>query len=158
MNPDQSIRRVTILGAGSWGTALATLLAGCDRVTLWARHEEIAFSIRELSANQRYLPGIHLAENIDATSRLGDALKGADCIVFAVPSGGIREVAEAAAPHIPAGAMVVSAAKGLEDSTGFRMSQLIAAAIGSSERVVALSGPNLAVEVARGIPSASVAA
>lgn len=160
------MRRVTILGAGSWGTALATLLGRVERITLWARDADLVAAIRAERENRRYLPGIPLAENIAVTDRLPDALAGAECVVFAIPSAGMREVAAAAAPSLPKDALLVNASKGLEESSGLRMSEVIAESIAplsdpSSSplpRIAALSGPNLALEVARGIPTASVAA
>jgi glycerol-3-phosphate dehydrogenase (NAD(P)+) len=152
------MNRVAILGAGSWGTALATLLGRCDQIILWARNHELADSIQSTRENARYLPGIALAGNVAATADMAQALEGAGCVVFAVPSGGMRETAAEAAGKIKAGALVVNAAKGLEDRTGRRMSEVIGDALGPDARIAALSGPNLAVEVARGIPTASVAA
>ncbi len=151
--------RVAILGAGSWGTALATLLPKTPSVTLWARDTNLVNAIESLGENVRYLPGLPLSENIRAVSHLDEALEDANCVVFAVPSAGIREVAAAAAPHISGVELVVSASKGLEDTTGLRMCEVIQEVLpGIADRVSALSGPNLALEVARGIPSASVAA
>jgi glycerol-3-phosphate dehydrogenase (NAD(P)+) len=159
--------RVTILGAGSWGTALATLLPGCERVSLWARHSDLAAQIQTDRENLRYLPDVALPANVVATSHLAASVKDAECVVLAVPSAGMREVVALAAPFIRPGTLLVSAAKGLEASTGRRMSEVIAdvltqspprASQSSPLRLSALSGPNLAVEVARGIPTASVAA
>lgn len=152
------IRNVAILGAGSWGTALTTLLGGCESVTLWARDACLVDAIRAYNENRRYLPGAPLAGNVSVTDSLEEALAGAECVVFAVPSSGMRETAEHAASLVPRGALVVSAAKGLEDQTGRRMSEVMRDALGADARIAALSGPNLAVEVARGIPTASVAA
>ncbi|HSV74736.1 MAG TPA: NAD(P)H-dependent glycerol-3-phosphate dehydrogenase [Chthonomonadales bacterium] len=159
------MRCVTILGAGSWGTALATLLPNVERVRLWARDAGLADTIEAARANERYLPGVNLRPNVAVTEDLAEALEGADCVVFAVPSGAMGEVACAAAPLLPVGALLVNAAKGLEEETGRRMSEVIrSAAVGAGAspeiagRIAALSGPNLAVEVARGVPTASVAA
>jgi glycerol-3-phosphate dehydrogenase (NAD(P)+) len=154
------MRRVAVLGAGSWGTALAALLPEAERVSLWARHADLAGSIQSRRENERYLPGIPLAANIHATADLAGTLEGAECVVFAVPSAGMHEVARDTGPHIPSGALLVNAAKGLEDATGLRMSEVLAQTLGEAARprIAALSGPNLALEVARGIPTASVAA
>lgn len=160
-----SMNRVTILGAGSWGTALATLLGRCEAVTLWARDPALAESIQSARENVRYLSGIRLADNVRATADLLGALADVACVVFAVPSGGMREVVGLAAPYIPPTALLVNASKGLEDTTGQRMSEVILEVLGrgsgvesSGLRLSTLSGPNLAVEVARGVPTASVAA
>lgn len=155
---------VAVLGAGSWGTALATLLPDCEKVVLWARHSELAEQIETERENRRYLPSIPLTANIHATGDLPGALRGAGVVVLAVPSAGMSEVMALAAPHIPPEALLVSAAKGLEAATGRRMSEVIVQHMSGPQsssaqlRLAALSGPNLAVEVARGIPTASVAA
>jgi glycerol-3-phosphate dehydrogenase (NAD(P)+) len=171
----EDVKRVTILGAGSWGTALATLLTASESVVLWARDPSLAEQINVARENMQYLPGIPLAENVSATADLPASVAEADCVVFAVPSAGMRTVAQQAAPHIAPGSLLISAAKGLEDTTGLRMSEVIAQVLSHSEvsppspniggansamavSVAALSGPNLALEVARGIPTASVAA
>lgn len=161
------MKRVTILGAGSWGTALATLLPGCESVLLWARHAELARQIEEERHNSRYLPGVPLAANIHATSDLETSLENTECVVLAVPSAGMRDVVGAAIPFLRRETLLISAAKGLEDSSGRRMSEVIAEVVASQSTpdahlttlpLAALSGPNLALEVARGIPTASVAA
>lgn len=152
--------RIAILGAGSWGTALATLLPATANITLWARDPALVDAINSTRENSHYLPGISLPVTVAATSDLEAALKGAEAVVFAVPSAGMREVAGEVSPFIPSNALLISASKGLEDSTGLRMSEVIAntLAVPGGSRIAALSGPNLALEVARGIPTASVAA
>lgn len=173
------IRRITILGAGSWGTALTTLLRRCEAVTLWARNPELAARVQAMRENAAYLPGIRLAENVRVTADLCESLADAECVVFAIPSTGMREVAAAAAPYISTTALLVNASKGLEDTTGLRLSEIIQHALTAQPRaegrgpraesphsprithhtsLTALSGPNFALEVARGIPTASVAA
>jgi len=157
-----SCPEVAVLGAGSWGTALATILRRCSRVRLWARSAKLVEALRAHGENRRYLPGIRLPDRVEPTADLGETLRGAEVVVFAVPSAGMAEVAEIAAPLIEPGALLVNAAKGLEEHTGRRMSELIMAALaGGPARscpIVALSGPNLAMEVARGLPTATVAA
>ncbi len=155
-----SSANVCILGAGSWGTALATLLADNGHaVRLWARDAALAEALSAARENRRYLPGIPLPEAVAPTADIETALAGAEVVVFAVPSGAVRQVAREAARHIASEALLISAAKGLEEGTGARMSQVLAAELpGSEGRTIALSGPNLALEVARGVPTASVAA
>ena len=150
--------QVAILGAGSWGTALATLLSGAESVNLWARTNSTAASINAQRENEHYLPGISLPDNLAATANLAEAVHEADSVLFAVPSDAMREVAQGAAEAIRPGALVVSASKGLEDDTGLRMSEILGHELQNPASIVALSGPNLAVEVARGIPTASVTA
>lgn len=151
---------VAVLGAGSWGTALAVLLAdNGHRVRLWARDDRTASSLRANSENRRYLPGIGLPEGIVSLSDLEQSVGGASTVVFAVPSGALRAVAAACVPALDPEALLVSAAKGLEEGTGMRMTEVLDALIpGAALRTAALSGPNLAVEVARRVPTASVAA
>jgi glycerol-3-phosphate dehydrogenase (NAD(P)+) len=151
---------IAVLGAGSWGTALAALLAANGHtVRLWARDAALVATLAVLRENSRYLPGISLPDTITPTTEIGSALAGAEVVVFAVPSGAMREVAREASGSLPPAALLISAAKGLEEGTGLRMSQTLAEVVeNAGARTVALSGPNLAVEVARGIPTASVAA
>ena len=156
--------RVTILGAGSWGAALSTLLGGCERVTLWGRDAWLVDEINSLHEDRRYLPGITLPDNLIATTDLESALHKAQCVVFAIPSAGMKEVADQAAPYATATTLIINASKGLDDLSGLRMSEVIAASLGAcgkgdiSSRIAAISGPNLALEVARGVPTATVAA
>lgn len=156
----EECKLVAILGAGSWGTALAALLAqNGHAVRLWAREQALADSLSAARENARYLPGIALPETVQPTADLQAALMGTEVVVFAVPSGAVRAVAQEAAPWIAADALLLSAAKGLEEGTGLRMSQILAETLPDAEaRTVVLSGPNLAVEVAGGVPTASVAA
>lgn len=152
--------RIAILGAGSWGTALAALLAANGHaIRLWARENALIATLRTARENERYLPGFPLPEQVFPTADIAEALSEAEVVVFAIPSGAVREVAQEAAPLLPADVLLLSAAKGLEDSTGLRMSQVLQEVITeASPRLVTLSGPNLAVEIARGAPTASVAA
>ncbi len=151
---------VAVLGAGSWGTALAILLAAAGHsVRLWTRDTQLADAILEQHENARYLPGIRLSPAIAATPHIREAVLGAQAVLFAIPSGGMREVAKESAEFVAPDALLISAAKGLEEGTARRMSQVVAEVISNATpRLAALSGPNLAVEVARGAPTASVAA
>ena len=153
--------QIAILGAGSWGTALAILLGATQdaEVRLWAREARLISALTAERENTRYLPGVRLPAAVTPTANLTDAAAGAAFVVLAVPCGAVRQVTQSAAVSLNAEVVLISAAKGLEEDTGLRMSQVIAEAIpGASGRIVALSGPNLAVEVARGVPTASVAA
>lgn len=155
--PDQPV--VAVLGAGSWGTALALLLGKKGlQVALWARDPVVAEQIRREGQNPRYLPGFSLPPSVHATSDLEEAVGGAEVLVFAVPVGALREVALAVRSHETVAPLVISAAKGLE-ADGSRPSQILGSALGSAGRsVVVLSGPNLALELAREIPTATVVA
>ncbi len=152
---------MTVLGAGSWGTVLSILLARCgQKVRLWTRDGALATMLKEQRENRRYLPGCSIPEDgIDVTTNLFEALRETQVVVLAVPSGAVREVISQADVHIPPDALLLSATKGLEEGTGLRMSQVLAQMLRQAEaRTVALSGPNLAVEIARGTPTATVAA
>lgn len=152
------MNRVAVIGAGSWGTALAVHLARAGRpVRLWARDEALAEEMIVHAANPRYLPDVALPPEVMPTPSLAAALERAQFVVFAVPSHGLRAVVRAAAPQVPADAVVVSAAKGLESGSLQRMSQVIEEEIGPAP-VVVLSGPSFAAEVARGLPTAVLAA
>ncbi len=150
---------VTVLGAGGWGTALAVHLArtGHD-VSLWARSQVLADDLNRRRANVIYLPDVLLPDRITVTSALDGALDGAPLVVSAVPSHGCRQVMQAVRPHLAAGAVIVSATKGLEVDTHLRMSEVIAQELGPSHPVVVLSGPSFAVEVAQELPTAVLAA
>jgi glycerol-3-phosphate dehydrogenase (NAD(P)+) len=152
--------RIGILGAGSWGTALAFLLGkkGED-VLIWARRKEIADWINDRNENRFYLPGIVLPPNIRATIEIEEVVEGKDVIVLAVPSFAMREVVERLSQCDIGSAIVVSAAKGLEEESGKRMSEVILEIMPSlKERLLVLSGPNLAGEIVREIPTTSVVA
>lgn len=152
-------RRVAVLGAGSWGTALAVHLGrvGHD-VTLWARDAALADDMRARRANAVYLPDVTLPASVAVTPRLTEALAGAHLVVSAVPSHGCRAVIRDASAHLPAGAVLVSAAKGLETDTLLRMSEVVAQETRAAHPVVVLSGPSFAIEVAQKLPTAVLAA
>lgn len=145
--------RVVVIGAGAWGTALAILLArnGQD-VVLYARTAEEATILAEHRENIRYLPGFALPDGI-AFQSTSDPIDGADLAVVAVPSGGVRDSARGLARQ----GRIVVASKGLEVSTGKLLTQVVAEECPEA-RVGALSGPNLAVEIVRGVPTAAVTA
>jgi glycerol-3-phosphate dehydrogenase (NAD(P)+) len=149
---------IAILGAGSWGTALAVHCArvGHD-VRLWGRDRLLLDEMRAARENARYLPAVELPAAIRLSPRLDDVLDGASIAVAAIPSHGMREVMRKAAASLGSVRVIVSAAKGLETDTLARMSCVIADAA-PGPPVVALSGPSFAVEVANGLPTAVVAA
>lgn len=151
--------RIVVLGAGSWGTALAVHLARDGRpVCLWARDEALVEEMIANAANTRYLADVPLPAAVLPTSSLDAALDAAQFVVVAVPSHGLRAVVRRAAPRLPADAVVVSAAKGLEADSLLRMSEVIEEETGGRLPVVVLSGPSFAAEVARGLPTAVLAA
>ena len=153
------MRTTAILGAGSWGTALAVHLARAGHhVKLWARDETFVGELRARHANQRYLPGVPMPATVVPTDSLEEALSAAKFVVVAVPSHGFRAVVRRAAPHLAAQAILVSATKGLDVESLHRMSQVIESETDGCCRTVVLSGPSFAMEVARGLPTAVLAA
>ncbi|MBL8137959.1 MAG: NAD(P)-dependent glycerol-3-phosphate dehydrogenase [Acidobacteria bacterium] len=153
------MRSVTVVGAGSWGTALAVHLARVGhQVQLWARDAELVTEMNARRANAVYLPDIGFPETLAATADLPAALGGAQFVVVAVPSHGLRQVLRQGAAHVDPAAVVLSATKGLEDGTLLRMSQVIRAEWSHVAEVAALSGPSFARELARSLPTAVVVA
>lgn len=154
------VQRVTVLGAGSWGTAFAKVLGDAGRdVTIWARRPEVAEEIRERHLNSSYLPGIALPERITATADPAEALDGAQAVVLAVPSQTLRTKLSEWSGLLPSDAILVSLAKGVELGTLKRMSEVIAEiARVDAGQIVVVSGPNLAKEIALGQPAAAVLA
>jgi len=152
--------RVAILGAGSWGTAFSMVLAdGGNDVTIWGRREEVCDSINEHRENVDYLPGIELPPAVSATHDHEKALHDADVVVLAVPSQSLRENLTVFAPYIAKDAVMVSLMKGIELGSFKRMSEVIADVTGAGpDRIAVISGPNLAKEIARREPAASVVA
>lgn len=153
------MRRVTILGAGSWGTALAVHLGrvGHD-VKLWARDSSLASDIEKRRANAVYLPDVSLPDSVTVTDVMAEALCDTELIVSAIPSHGCRAVMRMAAPFVSPRATIVSATKGLEAETLLRMSEVIGEELGTGPSVVVLSGPSFAIEVAQQLPTAVLAA
>lgn len=151
---------LAVVGAGSWGTAFATVLARNHQPTvLWARRPELAREINARHANQSYLPDCPLPTTLRATADLEEAVGRAAVVVVAVPSHALRDKMKEMGPLISSDASVVSLTKGVEQETLLRMTEVIAEA-GSIEpdRAGTVSGPNLAKEVARELPGASVIA
>lgn len=153
--------KIAVFGAGTWGIALARLLAvhGKD-VTVWSA---IPAELKALSTTHRHpnLPGMELPATMHYTADIAEACAGRDVLLFAVPSPFVRATAKKAAPHISDGQLIVDVAKGVEDKTLMTMSEIIEdelAKAGRKARVVALSGPTHAEEVARDMPTAIVAA
>jgi glycerol-3-phosphate dehydrogenase (NAD(P)+) len=150
-----------VLGAGSWGTALAWLLGrGRRTVHLWCRDPERAIAIQRERVNARYLPGVILPPSVLVDASLVSAAEEAALVVVAVPVAALRAVLAALAPCLGPGTALLIAAKGLEEATGLRVSEVTAAVLGPAwaERVAVLSGPNLAAELVRELPTTSVVA
>ncbi|MCD6640641.1 MAG: NAD(P)-dependent glycerol-3-phosphate dehydrogenase [Nocardioides sp.] len=152
--------KIAVFGAGSWGTAFSLVLADAGNdVTLWARREQVADSINDAHENGDYLPGVELPPTISATTDAEQAAAGADVVVLSVPSQTLRENLTEWAPILPSSATLVSLMKGVELGTLMRMSEVIHEVTGAgAERIAVISGPNLAREIARREPAASVVA
>jgi glycerol-3-phosphate dehydrogenase (NAD(P)+) len=152
--------KVAVIGAGSWGTAVAAIAAGNAPTVLWARRDDLAQTITSTGENTQYLPGIALPETLRATSSLEEACDGAEVLVLGVPSHGMRavlsDVATVIGPRVP----IVSLAKGIEQGTLARMTQVVREVLPDHDPacIGVLTGPNLAREVAAGQPTASVVA
>jgi len=148
------ILNIAVLGAGNAGTTLANTIAsnGHD-VRLWTIEEDVAQDILTNRENSKYLPGITLRDNVRACS-LEDALDGASFIVLTVPSNVIRKLCENIKPMIKHYQILVNIAKGIEEDTLMLMSDVIADEIGEHNHIIAVSGPMIANELARGIPTA----
>lgn len=148
--------RMAVVGAGSWGTTVASVAATNTPTVLWARRDEVARVINTQHVNPDYL-GASLSPSLRATSSLAEAVSDADIVVMAVPSQGFRQVLVDAAPFIRPWVPIVSLSKGLEAGTMLRMSQ-VANEVMPGHPVAVLTGPNLASEIAVGQPAASVVA
>jgi glycerol-3-phosphate dehydrogenase (NAD(P)+) len=150
---------IAVLGAGSWGTALSVHLARIGhQVTLWARDEALVEDMRGGRANPRYLPDFELPDAVTPTSDIAAAVGRASLVVMAVPSHGLRAVMQQAVGALRPDAILISTAKGLESGTLARMSQVLAEVTADTLPIVVLSGPSFAEEVARGLPTAVLAA
>lgn len=153
---------IAVLGAGSWGTALAKSIAERGNVVrLWARRADLVESIRDSRRNQAYLPGIALPATLTATSDLEEALRGAETALLVVPSHGLREVLRDSRAWLPKSGPILCATKGIENNSLMLMSQVFADVLPHVEpgRFCSLGGPSFAMEVARGLPTAfSIAA
>ena len=152
---------IAVVGAGSWGTALAQVFAAAERpVSLWARDPALAQAIASTRHNPRYLTDVRLHDGVAVTDSLADVLRGAELALLAVPTVGLRDIASACAPLLPPGCPVVSAAKGFEGSSARRMSEVLVEVlgVGAASRVAVMSGPNIAPEIAGGLPAATVVA
>lgn len=159
---------IAVLGTGAWGTTLAWLIAhehgapggeGIDApIYLWEYRAARAAEMERARENRAYLPGVPLPPNLRITADLAEAARGRDLILLVTPSQRVREQARALAPHLGRDTVVACASKGLELGTHLRLSQVIAQEVPAGTAIAALSGPNLAAEVARGLPAAAVVA
>ena len=151
------MEHITVLGAGSWGTALSVVLAqNGHQVMLWSHREEEAKRMQEEREQASKLPGVLLPENITVTGNMEAALKGNDAVILAVPSTAIRSTAAKLREYVPSGQMIVCVAKGIEDETFLTLTEIIEEEI-PGVRACVLSGPSHAEEVGRQMPTTVVA-
>ncbi len=150
--------RAAVIGGGAWGSALGHLLAtGGHDVQLWAREADVVEHVNLTHANPRFLPGATLDPRLRATGDMAHALAGAMLVIYVAPSHVLREVVRAGVSAVAPGATIVVATKGIERSTLALMTQVVEELL-PTHPAVALSGPSFALEVARGMPTAVVAA
>jgi len=152
--------KVAVMGAGSWGTTFAKILADAGNdVTIWARRDDVVEEINTQHRNGDYLPGIKLPKSLKAVSEPAEAMAGSEQVYLAVPAQSLRANLAEWGSVIPANAVLVSLMKGVEKETGLRMSEVIEQAGNiDADRIVVVSGPNLSLEIAQEQPTASVAA
>jgi len=164
-NEVNTMTGVAVVGTGAWGTTLARLVAQGPQatapdadVTLWDHRPERAAEIQRERENRAYLPGFNLPSRLRVSADLAEAVRGREVILLVTPSQRVREHARLLAPLLGAGAIVVSCSKGLELGSHLRMTQILEQELPPTVRICALSGPNIAQEVARGLPTGSVVA
>jgi glycerol-3-phosphate dehydrogenase (NAD(P)+) len=162
------VKKIAIIGGGSWGTALAILLSRATRphhISLWAHSADVVETLQTRRVNEIYLPGFELPAGVEVIGSLELALAGSDIVLSVMPAAYAREMVRAMLPHLAPDAKIVSATKGLEPESHARISEVIAgelnhgeASRGTQARIAVLSGPSFAVEAARGDPTAVVLA
>ena len=146
-----------VIGGGSWGTTMASLMSRNLPTRLWVRRREIADEINGANSNERYVPGCRLSRHLRASDDMEEVVRESDLLVVAVPSKGMRDTLAEVARYLRPWVPVVSLAKGLEPGTRFRMTQVIDELLPKHPSGV-LTGPNLALEIAQGYAAASVLA
>jgi len=149
--------QIAVIGAGAWGTGLSIVLGrkGRHQVQLWAHEKEVRDSIAAHRINELFLPGFSIPDSVSATGSLEEALRDAEIVVSVMPSQHCRGLFEKMRGHLKPGALIVSASKGIEETSLLRMTEVITQVVGPGKaRVGALSGPSFAKEVARGDPTA----
>lgn len=152
------MKHIAVIGAGAWGTALSLILASKGHSSsLWVWDPIQAESMISARTNS-FLPGHKLPESINITTSISDAMKNADALVFVTISNAAESVAESLKEHLLPNVPIISATKGLNCKTGLTISQTLASILPSTNPIAVISGPNLAMEIANGVPSATVAA
>jgi len=150
--------KISVIGAGAWGTTISMILSEAGHnVNLWVFERELCSLMKETRENKWYLPGFQLPVNIEFISDIKTALDSFELVVFVIPSKYLSKIAKMASKHIPKTAIILSATKGLDDSSGSRMSEILEK-IFPDNKIAVISGPNLSKEIAKGLPAASVIA
>jgi glycerol-3-phosphate dehydrogenase (NAD(P)+) len=153
------VKRIAIVGAGSWGTALAVVAARAGhKVCLWSRNADVVKSINAQRVNSRYLTSTSIPANVDATGDLGEALEDTSMVLLAAPSHAARELLTLMSPSLEDAAIIVGVSKGIEIESGKRVSEIAREVVAGAHPYVCLSGPSFAKEVAERHPTAIVAA
>ena len=151
------IERVFVVGVGAWGTTIANLLAEKGlQVSIWGREESLLSYITQHGENSKYLPGHALSRNLQAASTLADGINKTDLIIYAIPAQSLRNIVRQTQPYIRDTMILLNLAKGIEEGTGLRCSEVIQQDIKASNPIAVLSGPNIAYEVIQHIPSKTV--
>jgi glycerol-3-phosphate dehydrogenase (NAD(P)+) len=159
MTPVRQVQCIAVAGAGAWGTTIANLLAGKGYdVTVWAREPGLSDCINRTKRNERYLKGIALHPRLHSVSSLEESLSHADLAVLAIPAQSLREVLRSARHAFRDDTVIVNLAKGIEAGSGARCSEIVFQELKQTNPVGVLSGPNIAWEVVRGVPSKAVVA
>lgn len=154
-----SLTRLAIIGGGSWGTALAIVLAPrFDQIGLWLHESDLASRIEASRENDVFLPGVRLPDTVHATSSIPEALADAEIVLGVMPSHYARESYHQLLPHLKTNVLFVSATKGIERGSLLRMSQVMEEVLGAEAQIAILSGPTFAREIAHGEPAAVVVA
>jgi len=150
--------RISIIGAGAWGTTLSILLSEAGHeVSLWVFEDKLCSIMMELRENKWYLPGFQIPVSINVSNHLEEALSNPELVVFVTPSKHLRSIASRASKRIKNSAFILSAVKGLEEGTDKRMSEVLSDVL-PKNKIAVISGPNLSKEIAKGLPAASVVA
>ena len=149
--------KVSVIGAGSWGTALAHVLGlGGNDVALWARKQEVCDGVNERHENPRYLIGCKIDSHVKASTSFEEVLSGASAVVIVTPSAVIRQTCANIAPFVNGDTPIVVCCKGVEEGSGLVPVEVLEAELGNASRLAALAGPNHAEEVILGIPAGTV--
>jgi len=150
--------KISVIGAGSWGTALASLLAGKGYdVSLWAFEKDLVSNLKKNYENNFYLPGVELPKNLEFTDSLEQAILNKDIIVSVIPSQHVGKITESYAPYVSPDSLIVSASKGIETTTLLRMSEVLNKILPRND-IAVISGPSFALETVKKMPAAVVLA